>query len=57
MPPHTGARIHRDELPPLPTKWKSLCTHPYEALFRQAAQKEVDTLLKKGTWKEIDRQD
>jgi hypothetical protein len=48
-------RRHRDELPPLPRKWKDLLHHPLGALFRQACNKEIQTLIEKKTWKEVDR--
>lgn len=48
-------RMHRDELPPLPSKWKELAHHPLGALFQQACSKEIDTLIEKKTWLEVDR--
>ena len=48
-------RMHRDELPPLPRKWKDLAHHPLGALFRQACNKEIKTLIEKKTWVEVDR--
>jgi hypothetical protein len=47
--------VHRDELPPLPKKWKDLAHHQLGALFRQACEKEIATLIEKKTWVEVDR--
>ncbi|RAQ98619.1 reverse transcriptase domain protein [Stemphylium lycopersici] len=49
-------KAHFDDLPKLPNKWKDLYSHQYGALFRQAAQREIDTLLSKGTWVEQELQ-
>ena len=53
--PKVEQRMHRDDLPPLPSKWKDLLHHPLGALFRQACQKEINTLLLKNTWQEVAR--
>lgn len=55
MPPTKEPRRHRDELPPLPKKWRDLQNHPLGALFIQAAKKEIAALIAKGTWKEVRR--
>jgi hypothetical protein len=50
-------RVHRDQLPDPPKKWRDLYAHIYGALFREAARKEIRTLIENDTWVEIDRCD
>lgn len=53
--PTYQARTHRDELPKLPRKWKELETHQLGQLFKEAAQKEINTLQAAKTWEVIER--
>jgi hypothetical protein len=48
-------RVHRTELPDAPRVWKDLTTHAHANGFRCAAQKELDELNRRNTWKIIDR--
>ena len=44
---------HRDSMPPEPKYWRNLLTHPYKHEFIQAAQKEWNELIKRGTFQQI----
>jgi len=35
-------RLHRDQLPAVPKRWKDLDCHPFGAEFRKASRKEID---------------
>lgn len=48
-------KLHRDSLPTEPDNWREMQHHPLKPLFEKAAQKEVNTLREKGTWKEIEQ--
>lgn len=48
--------LHRDELVrPPPDNWRELQNHPAAELFTKAAHLELQTLIAKGTWQEMDR--
>ena len=49
-------RIHRDRLPPEPKGWKDLSRHPFKQQFIDASHTEYAALLKRGTFREVDRQ-
>ena len=46
-------RIHRDALPPEPKSWKQVLKHRYAAEFKKAAQKEIEDLERRGTFKHV----
>jgi hypothetical protein len=48
-------RIHRDDLPPPPKNWKELLTHPHKEGFIAAANKEIQELTEKETFKYVKR--
>jgi hypothetical protein len=48
-------RVHRTELPDAPRTWKDLETHAHADGFKYAAQKEIDELNRRNTWKLVDR--
>ena len=50
---HNPQRFHGSKLPPPPKNAHQLKTHPYKEGFILAAQKEYDSLLAKGTFKEV----
>lgn len=41
-------RLHRDQLPQPPKRWKDLQKHPFYQEFRQAAEQELDSCFIKG---------
>ena len=43
-------QIHRDSLPPPPKTWKQMLKHLHAPEFKQAAQQEYDTLVKRSTF-------
>ncbi|KAF7574081.1 Trypan-PARP domain containing protein [Pyrenophora tritici-repentis] len=45
------SRLHRDELPPPPKRWKDLEKHPFGQEFKAAAAKEFKSRRKKGCFK------
>ncbi|KAG9375837.1 hypothetical protein A1F94_013581 [Pyrenophora tritici-repentis] len=45
------SRLHRDELPPPPKRWKDLEKHPSGQEFKAAAAKEFKSRRKKGCFK------
>jgi hypothetical protein len=53
----TDEAVHRDDLlRPPPRNWKELESHPLGDRFKQAAHQEITGLLKKGTWRVMDRE-
>jgi hypothetical protein len=48
-------RLHRDTLPPEPKSWKEMITHPQAQGFRQAADKEFNTLKAKKAFQYVKR--
>ena len=50
---HNPRRFHRSELPSPPKNAHQLEAHPHKEGFIQAAQKEYDSLLAKGTFEEV----
>lgn len=54
-PKNPKRNTHRDALQKEPKQWKDLHNHQMGQQFRDAAHKEINTLLKAGTWEEIDR--
>jgi hypothetical protein len=46
-------RIHRDQLPPEPQNWTEAMRHPYAAEWMKAAEKELQTLMRKGTFEYV----
>ena len=44
-------KLHRDQLPPPPKRWKDLKKHPFSAEFTQAARKELDSCWAKDCFK------
>jgi hypothetical protein len=38
-------RLHRDQLPAVPKRWKDLDHHPFGAEFRKASRKEIDGFI------------
>jgi len=46
-------RIHRDQLPPEPNNWTEAMRHPFAAEWRKAAEKELQTLLRKETFEYV----
>ncbi|KAI1595243.1 hypothetical protein PtrCC142_010479, partial [Pyrenophora tritici-repentis] len=49
------SRLHRDELPPPPKRWKDLEKHPFGQEFKAAAAKEFKSRRKKGCFKTTNR--
>ncbi|KAF7573884.1 hypothetical protein PtrM4_055070 [Pyrenophora tritici-repentis] len=45
------SRLHRDELPPPPKRWKDLEKHPFGQEFKAAAAKEFKSCREKGCFK------
>ena len=52
----TRLRLHRDTLPPEPRSWRDLATHRFGPNWVESAHSEFNQLIKRGTFKEIDRQ-
>ena len=50
-----SARIHRDELPTPPKNWRELLTHTHKEGFLAAANKEIQELTEKETFKYVKR--
>jgi hypothetical protein len=50
---HNRTVFHRTELPEPPKFWKDLATHPHQAGFRAAANKEYRDLERRGTFKPV----
>jgi len=48
-------KLHRSELPPVPTFWKDLRKHSLGQYFIQDANLELETLAKNDCWTVIDR--
>jgi hypothetical protein len=46
---------HRDTLPAEPKNWKQLQYHPYSSEFKLAANKEIQELAKRGTYKWVSK--
>jgi hypothetical protein len=38
-------RLHRDQLPAVPKRWKDLDYYPFGAEFRKASRKEIDGFI------------
>jgi hypothetical protein len=51
----THGRLHRDELPKPPKRWKDLAHHPMGKEFKEACDKEIDQLISMNTWQETTR--
>jgi hypothetical protein len=41
-------RLHRDQLPAVPKRWKDLDHHPFGAEFRKASRKEIDGFIQRS---------
>jgi hypothetical protein len=41
-------RLHRDQLPPEPKRWKDLDRHPFGTEFRKASRKEIDGFIQRS---------
>jgi hypothetical protein len=52
----TKLHIHRDNLPPEPKGWKDLARHPFGKQFIDASHTEFAAHLKRGTFREVERQ-
>jgi hypothetical protein len=50
LTPRPENRIFRDDLPTEPANWKEVQKHPFREYFMDAAQKEIDSLQKKGAF-------
>jgi hypothetical protein len=48
---------HREDLKPPPKNWAQLKGHPHEREFKEAARKELTDLVRKGTFKQVNRLD
>ena len=48
-------RFHRDDLVRLPARYQDLSNHPMGNEFRDAIRTELHNLLKRGTWRLIER--
>lgn len=48
-------RFHRDDLIKLPKRYQDLENHPMGPEFKEAIRKELRDLLKRGTWRLIER--
>lgn len=46
-------QLHRDSLPPEPRSWKQMTKHRFANEFRNAAEKEIGELAKKGTYEVV----
>jgi hypothetical protein len=47
-------RLHRDQLPPPPKRWKDIKNHPFSAEFTQAARTEIDSCWAKDCFKRME---
>ena len=48
-------RLHRDQLPRLPKRWRDLHAHPLGKEFKTACSKEINQLISMDTWHETER--
>jgi Reverse transcriptase (RNA-dependent DNA polymerase) len=46
-------RLHRDAMPPEPRTWREMLAHQHAAEYKKAAQKEIQDLEKRGTFKYV----
>jgi hypothetical protein len=52
-----GRRLHRDQLPPPPKRWKELEEHIFYQDFLQAAEQELDSCFTKGCFAHTSRKE
>lgn len=48
--------LHRDTLPPEPRTWRQMIKHKFAAEFKEAADREIQELTKRETFKWVDKE-